>query len=212
VASFANTAGGHILYGISEERDGAGQATGIPQACVGITANVDAEVLRLESSARDGIDPRIAGIRWRAVPIASGAPVLVCCRLRLVYHAASDEFQRAVGVPEALLEALEQAEQPFREDRYSRRDVLEVPSSGDLEAEATAGLEALSSLVDPEWLREEGRKPYRLDDRYLAAPLHLVGGLRTRKPSERPQRFAQMLFTDHLDKRSELDFFAAPLW
>jgi len=133
-------------------------------------------------------------------------------RLRLAYHAASEEFQHAVGVPEALLEALEQAEQPFREDRYSRRDVLDVPSTGDLGAEATAGLEALSSLVDPEWLRKEGRKPYRLDDRYLAAPLHLVGGLRTRKPAERPQRFAQMLLvcTDHLDKRSELDFFEAP--
>lgn len=123
-----------------------------------------------------------------------------------------DDLQRATGVPEAVFEALERAEQPFREDRYARKDVLEVPSTGDLGAEAASGLEALSSAVDPGWLRQESLKAYRLDEAYLGAPLHFVGGLRVREPTERPQRFAQMLLVcaDHLAKRSELDFFEAP--
>jgi hypothetical protein len=132
--------------------------------------------------------------------------------LRLTFNAAAEEFQRATGIPEAVFEALERAKQPFREDRYLLRDVLTVPSTGNLDAEAAAGLEALSSVVDPAWLRLEGSKAYRLDAGYIGAPLHLVSGVRVQKLAERPQRFAQMLLVcaDHLNKRSELNFFEAP--
>jgi predicted HTH transcriptional regulator len=77
VASFANTLGGHMLFGISEQRAN-GQATGIPAALVGLSCNIGAEALRLESTIRDGIEPRIHGIRFRAVPAGTPGDVLVC--------------------------------------------------------------------------------------------------------------------------------------
>ena len=37
IASFANSAGGDILYGVTDERDGNGQPTGIPLEAGGLT-------------------------------------------------------------------------------------------------------------------------------------------------------------------------------
>ncbi len=52
VSSFANAAGGHILYGIREKRDN-GKPTGIPESAEGLEGvNVDSEILRLESIIR----------------------------------------------------------------------------------------------------------------------------------------------------------------
>ena len=71
VSSFANAAGGDILYGVSETE-------GVPQAASGLTdINVDAEILRLESIIRDGLDPRIPGIHTRAIDGFEKGPVLV---------------------------------------------------------------------------------------------------------------------------------------
>jgi hypothetical protein len=56
VSSFANTAGGHLVYGISEA---AGIPTGLPGVVI---SDFDAEKLRLENLLRDGILPRISGI------------------------------------------------------------------------------------------------------------------------------------------------------
>ena len=70
-SSFANTVGGHLLYGIKEEN-------GIPIDMLGISNNdLDSEILRLENLLRDGIQPRIQGISIRAVATESGKPVLV---------------------------------------------------------------------------------------------------------------------------------------
>lgn len=70
VTSFANAAGGDLLYGIDED---GGQAGGIP----GVSGDADAEILRLETIIRTGVDPRIPGVHLRAVPLASGGFVLV---------------------------------------------------------------------------------------------------------------------------------------
>jgi predicted HTH transcriptional regulator len=78
VSAFANTSGGWLLYGISEERDDAGKPTGVPREMRGVQGNQDAEMLRLDSIARDGIEPRIHGLRWRAIPLTDSAFVLVC--------------------------------------------------------------------------------------------------------------------------------------
>jgi Putative DNA-binding domain len=77
VASFANTAGGHILFGVAEERP-SGRPTGIPAAVVGVAGNLDAEILKMDSAIRDSIDPRIPGVHWRRVPSKDGREVLVC--------------------------------------------------------------------------------------------------------------------------------------
>lgn len=71
VSSFANTVGGHLLYGIKEEN-------GIPIALAGISnKDLDGEILRLENLLRDGVQPRIQGVSIKAVNIESANPVLV---------------------------------------------------------------------------------------------------------------------------------------
>lgn len=71
VSSFANTMGGHLIYGIKEEN-------GIPIEVSGISNNdLDSEILRLENLLRDGIQPRVQGISMRAVNTESGKPVLI---------------------------------------------------------------------------------------------------------------------------------------
>jgi hypothetical protein len=71
VSSFANTAGGHLLYGIREEN-------GLPVAIPGIAnSDFDSEILRLENLLRDGIQPRIPGISIRAINLESKNSVLL---------------------------------------------------------------------------------------------------------------------------------------
>ena len=65
VSSFANAAGGHLVYGIEEEH---GIATALPGV---IAENVDAVLLRLENILRDGIQPRITGVRLQTVEVDS---------------------------------------------------------------------------------------------------------------------------------------------
>lgn len=71
VSSFSNSQGGHLLFGVAEA---AGAATAIAGVAVDDT---DAELLRLENLIRDGMDPRLIGVRLRWVPLASGRHVLV---------------------------------------------------------------------------------------------------------------------------------------
>lgn len=55
IVSFANTSGGDIIYGITQDNE-----TGYPSELLGIDLpNKDQEILRLESIIRDGIEPRI---------------------------------------------------------------------------------------------------------------------------------------------------------
>jgi hypothetical protein len=69
--SFANADGGHIIYGMKEE-------SGVPTILNGLTIDdVDAEKLRIESSIRDGIDPRIPGIQTNAVRLRESTTTIV---------------------------------------------------------------------------------------------------------------------------------------
>lgn len=71
VSSFANTAGGHIIYGVTE-------VGGLPTGFPGLQelVDADAEKLRLENIIRNGIEPRIASVNIGVVRLANG-PVLV---------------------------------------------------------------------------------------------------------------------------------------
>lgn len=65
VSSFANTAGGDLLYGIEEQ-------AGIPTTLTGIQIeNVDAQKLRLESMLRTGIDPKLPRVDIHFVALVS---------------------------------------------------------------------------------------------------------------------------------------------
>lgn len=71
VSSFANSSGGHLVYGVVEEG-------GIPTQIVGSTvADTDAEIRRLEGSILESIEPRIPGFELRFVEIGDGKYVLV---------------------------------------------------------------------------------------------------------------------------------------
>lgn len=70
VSSFANAAGGDLLYGVKE-------TAGIASEACGAVADVDSEILRLENIIRDGISPRIPGISTRSIPITGKPPVVL---------------------------------------------------------------------------------------------------------------------------------------
>jgi len=62
VSSFANKAGGVIIYGISTKKDENGINTGIPNEITGIEeSNTDAIKLKVEQMIENGIQPRIIG-------------------------------------------------------------------------------------------------------------------------------------------------------
>ncbi len=70
-SSFENTYGGHLLIGMEESE---GVASRIAQIC---GVDVDAEIARLENLLRDGLEPRVLGIRVRAVAISPIGAVIV---------------------------------------------------------------------------------------------------------------------------------------
>jgi len=71
VSSFANAAGGHLVYGIEEKE-------GLPIRICGLgEIDPDKEILRLENILRTGIDPRIPGVVMRAIPLKSSKAAIV---------------------------------------------------------------------------------------------------------------------------------------
>lgn len=70
VSSFANTIGGDLIIGMAS-------TNGIPIEFKPFTDDPDAERLRLENMARDGLQPRIANLQAKAVPFSQGGVVLV---------------------------------------------------------------------------------------------------------------------------------------
>lgn len=71
VSSFANASGGHILFGLKEEK-------GVPVELCGVqVSDVDQLKLRLEQIIRDGVEPRIFGINIVSVSVNDGKSVLI---------------------------------------------------------------------------------------------------------------------------------------
>ena len=71
VSAFANAFGGHLIIGVEEQN-------GLPTAFSGVAnVNPDEIVLRIDQLIRSGIEPRIQGLRVRAVPLANGAHCFV---------------------------------------------------------------------------------------------------------------------------------------
>lgn len=67
VCAFANSSGGDLVFGISEDDE----AGGVPASLNGVTVdnNPDAEILRLDNLIRDGLEPRLAGVSIRPVDV-----------------------------------------------------------------------------------------------------------------------------------------------
>lgn len=71
VSSFANAGGGDIIFGMAANEGVASGLVGLPNC------NVDDEINRLESMVRDGIVPRIQGLRLRSIAADKRDPVIV---------------------------------------------------------------------------------------------------------------------------------------
>jgi len=70
LSSFANAAGGHLIFGVEEE-------AGVPVNLCGLQGiDPDAEILRLENRVRDCIEPRIPGVSMRTVPLQASRVVI----------------------------------------------------------------------------------------------------------------------------------------
>lgn len=71
ISSFANAAGGHLIFGMDEKG-------GVPVALDGVNViDSEKEVLRLEQIARAGLSPVIAGLQSKSIALTSGRCALV---------------------------------------------------------------------------------------------------------------------------------------
>ena len=71
VSSFANASGGDLCFGIKE-------VGGVPVEANGLAdIDVDGQILRLESTVRDGIDPRVPGVQTRPIEGFDKGPILI---------------------------------------------------------------------------------------------------------------------------------------
>jgi hypothetical protein len=70
VTSFANTVGGVLYFGVSEEN---GVAEGLPGIA---TDALDVELLRLENLLRDSVKPRMVGVRMKAIPVGEHRSII----------------------------------------------------------------------------------------------------------------------------------------
>ena len=71
VTSLANAQGGDLVFGIE---DAGGVATAVAPLSV---SDPDATILRLENMLRDGVEPRLAGVRSKWIPLAAGGGAVV---------------------------------------------------------------------------------------------------------------------------------------
>jgi len=71
ISAFANTTGGDLILGIEEKNGIAVNVSGIK------VDNLDQEILRLESSIQNGIEPRILDIVIKSIKLPSGNYVII---------------------------------------------------------------------------------------------------------------------------------------
>lgn len=73
VSSFANASGGDLIIGI-----GCDKTTGEPGQLIGLNyPNIDSEILRIENLIRDGINPKIGGLRTWPVKLTNSNAAIV---------------------------------------------------------------------------------------------------------------------------------------
>lgn len=137
VSSFANCAGGHLIYGMREQ-------DGVPVDLPGLAEDADSTLLKLENMIRDGIAPRVL-VRSTAIKLAN-ARIAIVVRIprsfssphMVVFKANSRFFSRASNgkypmdvhqIREAFLgsETTSERIRNFRLDRASQIRAREVP-------------------------------------------------------------------------------------
>lgn len=69
VSALANSSGGHIVIGMTEADGGAGGLMAVDAP--------DEQITRMENTARDGLQPRVQGIRMKAISLMGGGAAIV---------------------------------------------------------------------------------------------------------------------------------------
>jgi hypothetical protein len=78
VTSFANAAGGDLIFGVRERKGSDGKGSGEIDTLEGLPGlNVDAERLRLESMMRDGVAPRLPTVTFHEIKRGPEPPCLL---------------------------------------------------------------------------------------------------------------------------------------
>jgi len=146
VSSFANAAGGDLIFGVEEAKDENGKNLGYPEKVVGVECpNFDDTKLRIESIIRENIDPRIHGIDIRKIdgfergpvivvriPRSWNAPHMVSYKSQTHFYSRNSSGKHPLDVREikaAFLEGTEQAARVrrFRDERLGRIVAGETP-------------------------------------------------------------------------------------
>ncbi len=138
VASFANASGGHLIYGVSENRDETGESTALPGEIVGLPGfDPDADVRTIEQIILSHIEPRIPGLHLKAltgfdkpvliihIPKSIVAPHLVTLQWRSHFHSRRSKGKHPMDLAEirdsfALSADFGERIRAFRDDRVSR--------------------------------------------------------------------------------------------
>jgi len=139
VSSFANAAGGDLIYGIREEDGAAVELCGLG------AISPDQEILRLENLVRDGIEPRIPGVSISRVALKAGGvaiivrvprswalPHVVKFKKHWRFHSRNSAGKYPLDMSEvralfALSETLPERMRNFRAERLSRIVAGETP-------------------------------------------------------------------------------------
>jgi len=78
VSSFANAAGGDLIFGVTDQKGADGRPTGVPESAKGVpVANVSAEIARLENILQSSVAPRIPSVQFCEVTGFPNGVVLI---------------------------------------------------------------------------------------------------------------------------------------
>ena len=161
ISSFANAAGGDLLYGVAAQK-------GIPTAIPGLEiTDADAEIQRLDSMIQAGIDPRIPGVRIKGmngfpqgpvllvrIPQSWTSPHMVTFKGTSRFHTRNSAGKYQMDVTEIraaflMAEAIPERIRRFRDSRLSKIVAGETPLPMDSGAKMILHLLPVSSFSKP---------------------------------------------------------------
>lgn len=143
ISSFANTAGGYLVFGMKEEQGIAVELLGLGEI------NPDKIILRFEEMIRSGIRPQIFGLKFHTIPIKTNSnafiikipkswnsphQVIFNSDMRFVARGQKGKYLMEIDELRTIMEGAEEAAEKirnFRLDRIAKIAAGESPSTPD---------------------------------------------------------------------------------